>query len=66
MTEETIIAVYDSAEHAEAAIRDLTAAGVPAEAISHHAGNDPRRRGGGCPARAGFLDPAVRRRDRPC
>ncbi|WP_428377109.1 YsnF/AvaK domain-containing protein [Lichenicoccus sp.] len=37
MTEETIIAVYDSVDHAEAAKRDLTAAGVPPGAISQHA-----------------------------
>lgn len=37
MTDETIVAVYDTAAHAEAAIRDLTAAGVPQSAISTHA-----------------------------
>ena len=36
MAEETIVAIFDSAEHAEAAVHDLTAAGVPAGAISTH------------------------------
>ena len=39
MIDETIVAVYDSAVHAEAAVRDLLAANVPAEAISHYAGS---------------------------
>lgn len=38
MTEETIVAVYDTAAHADAAVRDLHAANVPAGAISVHAG----------------------------
>ena len=37
MNEETIVAVYDTAAHAEAVIRDLEGAGVPASAISRHA-----------------------------
>ncbi len=37
MTDETIVAVYDTAAHAEAAIADLQAAGVPDSAISRHA-----------------------------
>ena len=37
MTEETIVAVYDTAAHADAAVRDLEAANVPAGAISVHA-----------------------------
>ena len=37
MTEETIVAMYDVPAHAEAAIRDLKAAGVPPNAISSHA-----------------------------
>jgi uncharacterized protein (TIGR02271 family) len=37
MTDETIVAVYDSAEHAALAVRDLEAAGVPSGAISQHA-----------------------------
>jgi len=37
MTDETIVAVYDSAEYAALAVRDLEAAGVPASAISQHA-----------------------------
>jgi len=37
MTEETIVAMYDTAAHAEAAIRDLKAADVPSNAISSHA-----------------------------
>ena len=38
MSEETIIAVYDTAAHAEEAVRDLQAANVPPGAISQHAG----------------------------
>jgi len=38
VSEETIIAVYDTAAHAEDAVRDLHAANVPANAISQHAG----------------------------
>ena len=37
MTEETIVAMYDTAGHADAAIRDLKAADVPPNAISSHA-----------------------------
>jgi uncharacterized protein (TIGR02271 family) len=38
MTEQTLVAVYDTAAHADAAVRDLKAADVPADAISQHAG----------------------------
>lgn len=37
MNEQTIVAVYDTAAHADAAVRDLKAANVPANAISQHA-----------------------------
>ena len=37
MTDETIVAVFDTAAHADAAIRDLLAAGIPQNAISQHA-----------------------------
>ncbi len=40
MNNETIVAVYDTSEHASLAIRDLEAAGVPAGAISRHAEAD--------------------------
>jgi stress response protein YsnF len=36
MTEETIFAVYDTVALADAAVRDLEAAGVPSSAISRH------------------------------
>ena len=36
MNEETIVAVFDTADHADAAIRDLEAANVPSSAISRH------------------------------
>ncbi len=39
MTEQTVVAVYDTAAHADAAIRDLEAANVPSTAISRHAQN---------------------------
>ena len=37
MSEETIVAVYDTAAHAAAAVRDLVGTGVPAGAITQHA-----------------------------
>jgi uncharacterized protein (TIGR02271 family) len=37
MTDETIVAVYDTSERASLAIRDLEAAGVPSSNISQHA-----------------------------
>src|ERR1700709_399102 len=37
MTDETIVAVYDSAEQATLAVRDLEADGVPAGVITQHA-----------------------------
>ena len=37
MTDETIVAVFDRAEQADAAVRDLIAADVPESAISRHA-----------------------------
>ncbi|MDQ2763561.1 MAG: YsnF/AvaK domain-containing protein [Pseudomonadota bacterium] len=39
MPDETIVAVYDTAAHADAAVRDLEAANVPSSAISRHAGS---------------------------
>jgi uncharacterized protein (TIGR02271 family) len=36
MTDDTIVAVYDSTEHAALAVRDLEAAGVPSGAITQH------------------------------
>ena len=38
MPEETIVAVYDTAAHADAAIADLRTANVPEHSISRHAG----------------------------
>src|SRR5271165_6390033 len=37
MTNESIVAVYDSAEHAARAVEALEVAGVPSSAISQHA-----------------------------
>jgi uncharacterized protein (TIGR02271 family) len=39
MNTQTLVAVYDTAAHAEAAVRDLRAANVPVEAIKQHAKN---------------------------
>lgn len=36
MTNETIVAVYDSVEQADRAVRDLEAAGIPSSAITRH------------------------------
>ena len=36
MTDETIVAVFDTATHAEAAIASLKSAGVPASPITMH------------------------------
>ena len=38
MTDETVVAVYDTAAHADAAVADLRAANVPESAISKHSG----------------------------
>ncbi len=38
MTEQTIVAVYDNASHADAAVRDLESIGVASSAISRHSG----------------------------
>jgi uncharacterized protein (TIGR02271 family) len=40
MTLQTIVAVYDTAAHADAAVRDLETAQVPVSAISRHARDD--------------------------
>jgi uncharacterized protein (TIGR02271 family) len=40
MTDEAIVAVYDTAAHAELAVADLKAAGVPSRAISLHAADN--------------------------
>jgi hypothetical protein len=37
MTDDTIVAVFDTQAHASAAVRDLENAGVPASAITQHA-----------------------------
>ena len=37
MSDETIVAVFDTETHADAAVRDLVAANVPSDAISKHA-----------------------------
>ncbi len=39
MDNETIVAVFDSAEHASAAVRDLEQAGIPSGDITQHAGS---------------------------
>ena len=56
MTDETIIAVFDTAAHAQAAVQDLTAADVPADAISTYAaaGSDVQAGGTAAPTREGF------------
>ena len=36
MTQQTLVAVYDTAAHADAAVRDLEAAHVPSSAIGKH------------------------------
>ena len=37
MAEQTLVAVYDTAAHADAAVQALKTANVPSEAISTHA-----------------------------
>ncbi len=57
MTDETIVAVFDTAEHAEAAVRDLKSAQVPMDAISTHGATAPTSgavSGTAAPAREGF------------
>ncbi len=51
MTEETIVAMFDTPAHAEAAIRDLKAADVPPNAISSHAQNSTASSTAAAPAR---------------
>ncbi|MBK3777289.1 DUF2382 domain-containing protein [Azospirillum brasilense] len=41
MTDETIVAIFDTDAQADAAVRDLKAANVPADAISRHARKAP-------------------------
>ena len=41
MFDETIVAVYDTAAHAEAAVADLLAAGIPSSAITRSGGASP-------------------------
>ena len=38
MNDETIVAVFETEEHAAAAVRDLDSAGIPSDAITQHAG----------------------------
>ncbi|MGI4798196.1 MAG: hypothetical protein ACRYG8_29965, partial [Janthinobacterium lividum] len=38
MSMETIVAVFDTAAHASAAVQELVSAGVPSDAITQHAG----------------------------
>lgn len=40
MTDETIVAAFDTAAQAQAAARDVEAAGIPASCITQHAGTD--------------------------
>lgn len=56
MAEETIVAVFDTAAHADAAVQDLKAANVPADAISQHAGSAATS--GTTPATTGTAAPA--------
>jgi uncharacterized protein (TIGR02271 family) len=51
MTQETIVAVYDTAAHADAAVRDLDAAGVPPDAISRTGANAATATPGAAPVR---------------
>ncbi|MGI4746670.1 MAG: YsnF/AvaK domain-containing protein [Janthinobacterium lividum] len=51
MTQETIVAVYDTAAHADAVVRDLDAAGVPSDAISRTGGNSGTVTTGASPVR---------------
>ncbi len=68
MTDETIVAVYDTAAHAEAALSGLKAAGVPESAISMHAGTasaSATTTTAAARARGGLLGQPVRRRAGP-
>jgi hypothetical protein len=54
MTDETIVAVYDTVTHAESAIKELIAFGISESSISQHGGQSMvaadtavRRRAGG-------------------
>ncbi len=54
MTDETIVAVYDTAAHADAAVRDLQAANVPADAISRQPSTTGTATGSAPPREKGF------------
>ncbi|MGI4796353.1 MAG: YsnF/AvaK domain-containing protein [Janthinobacterium lividum] len=53
MTDETIVAVYDTSAHAEAAVASLKTAGVPSDAISLHSSTEgmSTTAGGAAPVR---------------
>jgi len=55
MTDETIVAVYDTEAHADAAVRDLESISVPPSAISRHSGSSVSGRTGD--ARSGIGEP---------
>lgn len=46
MAQETIVAVFDTAAHAQAAVRDVEAAGIPSSDITQHASTDITNTGG--------------------
>lgn len=52
MNQQTIVAVYDTAAHADAAVRDLEIAQVPASAISRHTRDDMMPEAGASPTGA--------------
>lgn len=55
MSDETIVAIYDTPAHALLAAADLREAGVPDSAISIHAGSiDPHHAGKSAPREHGF------------
>jgi uncharacterized protein (TIGR02271 family) len=59
MNDQTLVAVYDTAAHADAAVSDLRSANVPAEAISQHTKSEPmpdetRSPTGAAPREQGF------------
>ena len=57
MTDETVVAVYDTASHAEAAIASLKNAGVPEAAITMHAAGGSMTGTGTTPAAAPVREP---------
>ena len=57
MAEETIVAIFETIDAAQAAVADLLRSGIPSAAISSRTGSGPSL--AGLPIEAGVMEPAV-------